>query len=113
MKVGSTAKLRHLVIGVYHFDLVLFSPLLSSDSLAMIFKLVEILLYSATTISWFFQPLSLSNTTLASSFFSLVKSQTGDSGQKNKNMNVKTGQIAQTPSAYLHENAAPIKMINN
>ena len=40
-------------------------------------------------------------------------SQTGDSGQKNKNMNVKTGQIAQTPSAYLHENAAPIKMINN
>ena len=51
MKVGSTAKLRHLVIGVYHFDLVLFSPLLSSDSLAMIFKLVEILLYSATTIS--------------------------------------------------------------
>ena len=105
MKVGSTAKLRHLVIGVYHFDA---SPLLSSDSLAMIFKLVEILLYSAMTISWFSQPLSLSNTSLASSFFSLVKSQTGDSGQKNKNMNVKTGQIAQTPRAYLHENAAPI-----
>ena len=44
---------------------------------------------------------------------SWVNSQTGDSGQKNKNMNVKTGQIAQTPRAYLHENAAPIKMINN
>ena len=106
MKVGSTAKLRHLVIGVYHFDV---SPLLSSVSLAMIFKLVEILLYSAMTMSWFSQPLSLSNTSLASRFFSLVNSQTGDSGQKNNKMKVKTGQIAQTPKAYLHVKTAPKK----
>ena len=77
----------------------------------MIFKLVEILLYSALTMSWFSEPLSLSNTFLASSSLSLVNSQTGDSGQKNNKMKVKTGQIAQTPKAYLHVKEAPIKII--